>query len=167
MSIVDHLSGSDPAAVGVPAFSTVRGHPYPYVNDWRRGCWVARPNGKADRDYVYDRVFLRGTPVKADGVVRYSLGALGGRGWVVAKGSRGRELVFCDELEWFSFGEVRAADILEIVRGARSWDGSKCPTCGVGALFESAGLCRPCLEDLEDLERSAATRAGQPGGEVF
>ena len=123
---------------------------YPFVNDWARGCWVGRPNGKADRAYVYQRDFMRGTPHKATGMVRYTLEDLGGEGWVVAKDRRGiRSLVRLEVLTWTDEGETTPADVLRVVR-ADSWDGGRCERCQIGVIVAGEVQCAACSRDDED-----------------
>ena len=138
---------------------------FPLVNDWRRGCWVARPTGKADRAYVYDREFCRGTPHKASGMVRYTLADLGGPGWVVAKTAYGvRRVVEVTDLGWVDHGELPAFSILEVVQ-AGDWDGARCdggsPDCRQPAVFEPEGVCDTCERESGDRVRVAAERAGK------
>jgi len=126
---------------------------YPFVNDWARGCWVGRPNGKADRDYTYQREFMRGTPHKATGMVRYTLEDLGGEGWIVAKDRRRiRSLVRLEALTWTDHGETSPADVLRVVK-AGSWDGSRCSRCELGVVIEGEAQCAMCSRDDEDRKK--------------
>lgn len=130
--------------------------PFPFVNDWRRGCWVARPTGKGDAAFVFGREFCTGTPHKASGMVRYTLADLGGPGWIVAKDAyRVRHLVRVTEIGWELMGELPARDILAVVQ-AGEWDGTRCTDCGVSAIVDpDAGpVCAPCQIDAN----RAATR---------
>lgn len=131
---------------------------YPFSNDWRRGCWVSRPTGKPDRDYVYAAEFLRGRPDKASGMLRYSLQDLGGPGWIVYKDSRRvRGLVYCDELEYADYGEVvDARDILRVVTADELWQGRRCGGCGLGVVLGDEVRCVKCGHEVDERERIAA-----------
>lgn len=140
---------------------------FPLVNDWRRGCWVARPTGEPDSTYVYAREFCTGTPHKASGMVRYSLEDLGGPGWVVVKDAyRVRQLVRVTELGWELMGDLPAWDILAVVQ-AGEWDGRRCSSCGVSAVVDGGSdPCSRCQREAADSERAAAGLSAD-GGEVF
>lgn len=161
VGIVDHLKTGELAG-GVPAG---RAFPFPFANDWRKGCWVARPTGKADRDFAYGRDFLTGDPHRGSGMVRYTLGDLGGPGWIVACDKRGvRSLVLVRDLEYIDFGEVTPLDVLRVVR-ADSWEGRRCPACSVGVVLDGDpdGFCanRRCESDRADsvTDKAAAVAA--------
>ena len=141
-------------------------HPYPFTNLWRKGSWVGRPNGKADRDYTYQRDFCNGTPDKASGTLRYTLADLGGPGWVVARDPiRGtRNLIELRELEWVEHPEVPPADVLAVVR-AGSWDGTVCDTHGRAIIADRE--CADCDTDQETDERRLAYAAAAPTVEPF
>jgi hypothetical protein len=137
-----------------------RSFPYPFANDWRKGCWVARPTGKADRDFAYAREFLTGSPHRGSGMVRYTLGDLGGPGWIVACDKRGvRSLILVRDVEYIDYGEVTPKDVLRVVR-ADSWEGRRCPACSVGVVLEGdeGGLCvnRRCESDRAESEADKA-----------
>ena len=132
-------------------------HPYPFVNAWRKGSWVARPTGKSDRDYVYGRDFCQGKPDKATGTLRYTLADLGGTGWVVARDPiRGtRNLIELRELEWVEHPEVPASDILEVVHAGQpvtpgAWTGEVCADHQRALIGET-----PCPDCEADQEREA------------
>lgn len=147
--------------------TTTRARAYPFVNDWRKRCWVARPTGKADRDYVYAREFLRGRPNKSEGTLSYTLDDLGGPGWIVAKDARGRRaLVELGELEWVDHGDVAPADVLRVVR-AGSWDGARCPECEYGAVIDGETICPACETDQAESDRARAELDAMPDTQPF
>lgn len=132
---------------------------YPLVNTWGGGSYVARVTGKRDREYGFARDFVRGSPDKANGLLRYSLAELGGPGWAVARDRR-RVTVLLElgELSYIDHGEVATGDVLEVVKAA-SWDGGKCADHPRRVLLEG----RPCgdceREELE--EEETARRVGE------
>lgn len=129
--------------------------PFPFVNDWRRGCWVARPTGKPDQAFVYDREFVTGTPHKASGMVRYTLDDLGGPGWIVAKDAyRVRHLVRVTEVGWELMGELPARHILAVVQNGE-WDGTRCAECHQAPVF-AAEPCPECQRDRTRADKAAA-----------
>ena len=138
---------------------------YPVVNDWRKGVWAARPTGKADRDYVYAREWLSGTPDKTTGTLRYTLADCGGPGWIVVRDGRGtRSLLELGELTYLDHGEVPPVDVLAIVR-AGSWDGAKCADHD-RALVDNRE-CPDCQTDQENDERRLAYAATAPADDPF
>ncbi len=144
---------------------------YPFVNDWAKGCWVGRPNGKADRDYVYQREFVRGATHKATGMVRYTLEDLGGQGWVVACDRRRiRSLIRLDELQWEDTGETSPKDVLRVVQDV-SWDGGRCDNCQIGVVLEDETRCVACERETSDQKaqdvKNASVRAHTADEEPF
>lgn len=134
--------------------------PYPFVNPWRRGCWVARPTGDDHPKFVYEREFVTGTPHRSSGMVRYSLEDLGGPGWVVACDGHARELVRVSEIGWEVVArDLRAADILAVVR-AGEWDGTLCGDCGAVPITD-ADVGPTCWECSQE-RRRAANEANTP-----
>ncbi len=131
-----------------------RAHPYPFVNDWRKGCGVFRPTGEEDRQWTYASEYVAGTPHRGTGMVRYSLEDLGGPGWVVVQGLAGRSLVELGQLEWVDHGEVSPVDVLKVVKAGK-WNGQR-HECGA-VLLE--GICGGCEADAA---RVAAERATMP-----
>ena len=124
-------------------------------------------NGKADRDYVYQREFMKGTTHKATGMVRYTLEDLGGEGWIVAKDRRRiRSLVRLEVLTWTDEGETSPSDVLRVVK-ADSWDGGRCPRCELGVILEGESQCALCSRDDEDRERVASESVDMPEVEPF
>lgn len=130
--------------------------PFPLVNDWRRGCWVARPTGKPDTAYVYAREFVTGAPHKATGMVRYSLEDLGGPGWVVACDAyRVRSLIRVTEIGWEVIGELAARHILDVVQ-AGEWNGDRCLACGIAPIWDDHATCAECEREQERTTKAAA-----------
>lgn len=134
--------------------------PFPFVNPWRRGCWVARPTGDEHPRYGYAREFCTGVTHKASGMVRYSLEDLGGPGWVVACDGHTRELVRVTAVGWEVVArDLRAADILAVVRNG--WDGATwCGDCGAVPIT-TADVGSTCWECSRE-RRRAANEANTP-----
>lgn len=128
---------------------------YPIINDWRKGCYLARVTGPHSK-YVYDREFVSGTGIKSRGTLEYKLGRdleAAAPAWYVMRDAAGTtDLLAVSDLGWRVVASaVGAADVIDAFgMGAPgsegAWDGARCKRCerpAAGRDFESV-VCDKC-----------------------
>ena len=138
---------------------------YPLVNDWAKGCFVARVTGSHPK-YVYDREFYNGTPVKSRGTLEYLPGRdLPGPdelpAWFVVRDRyKTDELLEVSELGYRVIASgLTSVEVLEVhTAGAPgqpgAWTGERCEDCDS---LEYPGV--PCAECSSRSEIAAANAA--------
>jgi hypothetical protein len=144
---------------------------FPLVNDWAKGCYVARVTGSHPK-YVYDREFYNGTPVKSRGTLEYLPGRdLPGPdelpAWFVVRDRyKTDELIEVTELGYRVVGTgLTSVEVLDVhTAGAPgapgAWTGSRCDVCD--SLAFPGVDCTECSERAGIAAANAAAPAEVP-----
>jgi len=139
--------------------------PFPIVNDWAKGCYVARVTGTHPK-YVFEREFVNGTPIKSRGTLEYlpgrDLPADSLPAWYVVRDRyQTDQLLDVGELGYRIVGEhLTAVEVREVFTHglpgeSGCWDGARCEC---GALAFPGEDCVEC----DEMERIKTANAGAP-----
>lgn len=130
---------------------------FPIVNDWARGCYLARVTGPHPK-YRFDREFENGKPIKSRRTVEYlpgrDLAADNLPAWYVMRDRGGRDsLLAVTAVGWRVVASgLAASDVLDVFNmgapgGPGAWSGDMCGRCDAPLIEpdgETGAICAEC-----------------------